>query len=76
MIDLELAGPEVPKYFGQNAEYIGWFSKVEQVFACHNVGGQQKHKVIISRLPGCALRWWMNYKFNKTRKKGKEKVRT
>jgi len=32
-------------------------------------------KVVISRLRGCALQWWKNYKF-KTRKKGKEKVRT
>jgi len=49
---------------------------VEQVFACQNHTDQEKFKVVIVRLRGCALRWCRNYKFNKRRKKGKEKVRT
>jgi len=71
-----LAGLEIPKCHGQNDEFVGWFSNVEEVFACHNLGDQEKFKVVISRLRHCALRWWRNYKFNKRRKKGKEKVRT
>ena len=76
LIDLELASIEIPKFHGQNDEFVGRFSKLEQVFACHNLGDQEKFKVVISRLRGCALRWWRNYKFNKRRKKGKGKVRT
>jgi len=49
---------------------------VEQIFDSHNLGDQEKLKVVISRLPGCALRWWRNYKFNKRRRKGIEQVRT
>ena len=76
MIDLESAGLEIPKFYGQNEKFIGWFSKVEQVFACRNLADQEKFKVVIVRLRGCVLRWFRNYKFNKRRKKGKEKVRT
>jgi len=76
LIDLELASPEIPNVHGQNDEFIGWFSKVEQVFACRNLGDQEKFKVVFSRLPSCALRWWRNYEFDKGRRKGKEKVRT
>ena len=39
------------------------------------IDDQEKSKVVISRLRGCALQWWQNYKI-KRRKKGKEKVRT
>jgi len=76
LIVLELASLEIPKFHGKNNEFVGWFSKVEQVFACHNLAEQEKFKVVIARLRGCALRWCRNYKFNKRRKKGKEKVRT
>ena len=48
---------------------------MEQVFACDSLGGREKFKVVISRLRGCALQWWKNYK-SKRRRKGKEKVRT
>jgi len=43
-IDLELAG--LKKFHGQNDEFMGWFSKVEQVFTCHNLGDQEKFKVV------------------------------
>jgi len=32
LIDLELADLEFPKFYGRNDEFVGWFSKVEQVF--------------------------------------------
>ena len=76
LIDLELAGLEIPKFHGQNDEFVGWFSKLEQVFAWRNLSDHAKFKMVISRLRGCALRWWRNYKFNKRRKKVKGKVRT
>jgi len=49
---------------------------VQQVFTRHNLGDQEKFKVFILRLRGCALQWWTNDEFNKRRKKGKEKVTT
>jgi len=75
LIYLELANLEIPKFHGQNDKHMGWFSKVEQVFACYNLDGREKFKVVIPRFRGCALQWWKGYKF-KRRKKGKEKVRT
>ena len=75
LIDIELFSLEIPRFYGQNNEFTTWFSKVEQAFACHNLSDQEKFKVVISKLRGCALQWWKNYKF-KRRKKGKEKVRT
>ena len=51
------------------------FPKVEQVFTCCNLKDQEKFKVVILRLRQCALQWWTNYKFNKRRRNGKEKVR-
>jgi len=55
LIALELANLDIPKFHGQNDEFMGWFSKVEQVFAYHNLGDQEKFKVVISSLRGCAL---------------------
>jgi len=68
-------GFEIPKFHRQNEEFVSCFSKVEQVFACHNLGHQGKFKVVISRLRDSAL-WWRNYKFNKRSKKEKGKVRS
>jgi len=65
LIDLELASLEIPKFHGQNDKLMGWFSKVEQVFACYNLGDQAKFKVVILRLRGCTLQWWKNYKFKR-----------
>jgi len=48
---------------------------VEQVFTGYNLGDGDKFKVVISRLQGCGLQWWKNYKF-KRREKEKEQVRT
>ena len=75
LIDVELSSLGFPKFYGQNEKFMGWFSTVAQLFACYNLGDWEKFKVVISRLRGCALQWWKNYKF-KRRKKGKEKVRT
>ena len=71
----ELVSLETPKFHGQKEEFTGWLSKVERVFACCILNDQEKFKVAISRLRGCALQWWENYKI-KRRKKGKENVRT
>ena len=74
-IDIDLISLKIPIFYGQNDEFTTWFSKVEQAFDCHNLSGQEKFKAVISKLRGCALQWWKNYKFTR-RKKGKEKVRT
>jgi len=47
LIDLELASREIPKFHGQNDKFMGWFSKVEQVFACYNLHELEKFKVVI-----------------------------
>jgi len=75
VIDLKLVSLEIPKFHGQNDDFVGWFSNVVQVFACYNLNDQGKFKVVVSRVQGHALQWWKNYKY-KRRKKGKEKVRT
>jgi len=75
LIGIELISLEIPRFYGQNDVFTTWFSKIEQAFDCHNLSDQEKFKVVISKLRGCALQWWKNYKF-KRRKKGKEKVRT
>ena len=75
LIDIDLISLKIPRFYGQNDEFTTWFSKVEQAFDCRNLSDQEKFKVVISKLRGCALQWWKNYKF-KRRKKGKEKVRT
>jgi len=31
LIDLELASLEIPKFYGQNYKFMGWFSKVEKL---------------------------------------------
>ena len=74
-IDIGYACFAIPKFHGEKEEFTGWLSKVERVFACCILSDQEKFKVVISRLRGCALQWWNNYKFER-RKKGKEKVRT
>ena len=75
LTDIDLISLKFPRFCGQNNEFTTWFSKVEQAFDCHNLSDQEKFKVVISKLRGCALQWWKNYKF-KRRKKGKEQVRT
>ena len=74
-IDIGDACFAIPKFRGEKEEFTGWLSKVERVFACCILNDQQKFKVVISRLRGCALQWWNDYKF-KRKKKGKERVRT
>jgi len=63
------------EFYGQNNGFIGWLTKVLQVFAYYNLDDQEKFRVVASLLESCALQWWKNYKF-KRRKKGNEKVRT
>jgi len=75
LIDVELAILEIPTFHGKKDKFTFWFLNVEQVFTCYNLDGQEKFKVVISSLRGCALQWWDNYKF-KRRKKRKEKMRT
>ena len=66
LIDLELASQEIPKFHGQNDKLIGWFSKVEKVFACNNLDVIEKFKVVIPRnKQGCALQQWKCYKFRR-----------
>jgi len=74
-IDIGYAYFAIPKFHGKKEEFTGWLAKVERVLACCILSDQKKFKVVISRLRGCALQWWNNYKFGR-RKKGKEKVRT
>jgi len=74
-IEIGYACFPIPKFRGEKEEFTGCLSKVERVFACCILSDQEKFKVVISRLSGCALQWWNNYKFER-RKKGKEKVRT
>jgi len=51
LVDLELASLKIKKFHGKrNNEFISWFHKVEQVFACYNLDEQEKFKVVISRL--------------------------
>ena len=75
LIDLELASLEISKFYSHNEKFMSWFCKVQQVFACYNLNDEEKFKVVISKLRGCAFQWWKNSKF-KRRREGKEKVRT
>ena len=75
LIDIELISVEIPRFHSQRDEFTAWFSTVEQVFDCYNLGDQDKFKVVISKLRGFIVQWLNNYKF-KTSKKGKEKVKT
>ena len=75
LIDFEYTSFEIPKCHGKKEKFTCWISKVERVFTCCNLDDKEKFKVVISRLRGCALQWWQNYKI-KRRKKGKEEVRT
>jgi len=75
LIDFKYASLEIPRFHDKKDEFKCWISEVERVFACCKLDDQEKFKVVISRMKGCALQWWQNYKI-KRRKKGKEKVRT
>ena len=68
LIDIGYACFAIPKFHGQEEEFTGWLSKVERVFACCILNDQEKFKVVISRLRGCALQWWNNYKFKRKNK--------
>ena len=59
-IEKELVCLETPKFHGQKEEFIGWLSKLERVFAACILNDQEKFKVVISRLSGCAFQWWNN----------------
>ena len=75
LIDIGYACFAIPKFRGEKEEFTGWLSKVERVFACCILNDQEKFKVVISRLRGCALQWWEKYKY-KRKKRGKSKVNT
>ena len=75
LIDINLISLNFLRLCYQNDEFSTWFSHVEQAIGCQNLSDREKFKVVISKLWGCGLQWWKNYKF-KRRTKGKEKVRT
>ena len=68
LIDIELISLEIPGFHVQKDEFTTWLSKVEQVFACCNLGDQDNFKMVISRLRGRALKWLKICKFKRRRK--------
>jgi len=49
---------ESQNFMAKKDEFRCWISKVERIFTCCNLDDQDKFKVVISRLRGCALQWW------------------
>jgi len=75
LIDFDYARLRILRFHSRKDDFTCLICKVERVFTCCNLDEQEKFKVVISRLRGCALQWWHNYKIKRI-KKGKEKVRT